>query len=70
VTGGRGGSTTFATSRGGSGACAGGCSWGGRVFNSSPGLAGRIANSLLISLQGLPASYKRVDGVQDLLIYE
>jgi len=56
LTGGRGGSTTFATSRGGSGACAGGCD--GRVFISSPGLAGRIASLLLISLQGLPASLK------------
>jgi len=56
LTGGRGGSTTFATSRGGSGACACGWSWSGVVFSSSPGLAGKIENSLLISLQGLPAN--------------
>ena len=47
VTAGRGGSTTFATSRGGSGASAGGWISVGIVFNRSPGLAGKIEGSLV-----------------------
>lgn len=56
VTAGRGGSTTSATSRGGSGACAGGRSSVGIVFNRSPGLAGKIVGSWVGSLHGLPAN--------------
>jgi len=55
VTAGRGGSTTFATSRGGSGASAGGSNVGRTVLCSSPAWAGKMVGTLWGSLHGLPA---------------
>lgn len=55
VTAGRGVSTTFATSRGGSGASAGGSNVGRTVLCSSPTWAGKMVGTLWGSLHGLPA---------------
>lgn len=43
------------TSRGGSGASAGGSNVGETVLSSSPALAGKMVATLLRSLHGLPA---------------
>lgn len=55
TTAGRGGSTMLPTSRGGSGASAGGSNVGRTVLSSSPAFAGKIVTTLFRSLHGLPA---------------
>lgn len=59
ATAGRGGSTTFPASRGGSGASAGGSNSSGTVLCNSPGLAGKIVGTLLGSLHWLPAYWRK-----------
>ena len=64
TTAGSGGSTTFAASRGGRGASAGGSNSAGTVRNSSPGCAGKMVGTWLGSLHGLPANYKMLQEVR------